>query len=280
MKKCLLILSLLLFNPCYAQDQDSGRHNPDLYRLSLISAATTAGVIAGITSQENMWWKGERSAFYINNNQDWTYALGSDKFGHFYFSYLVSDIYGDLFKWAGIDEPRNKYYAAGLAFCYQTYTEIRDGFSKDYGFSPGDFTANLIGASWPILSHRYAFLDYFVFKISYHPSERFRNNSNRYIIDDYESTYNWVSFRINNILPDQIEKYYPDFLMLTIGHNVAGLATENPHHILFAGFDIDFEAIPVNLGIFNPVKKLLNYYKIPLPLLQFSPGLKFYLFRY
>jgi hypothetical protein len=244
-----------------------------------ISAATVAGFTYGHLLQEEIWWKGQRTSFHFNWSDDWTYSLGGDKLGHFYFPYLVTNIYTQAFEWSGMNRKQSLYTAASIAFAYQTYIEIRDGFSAQYGFSWGDFTANLLGAAYPILQDKNPFFNNFNWKISFHPSNRFKQNSHRAIIDDYESTYHWLTLNIFNLLPEQIQTYFPEFINLTIGHSVANLDYQGRHEI-FIGLDWNLEALPGDHWLLKLLKRNLNYYRIPAPVIRLSPDFAGFGFKF
>lgn len=262
----------------FAQQSDSLRSSSiNYYRLGLVGGITAAGFVYGHILQQDLWWKGEKSDFHFEWNNDWKYALGADKFGHFFFPYLVSNIYADAFEWTGINRRNSLLYASTLAILYQTYVEVRDGFSKQWGFSWGDFTANTLGAAYPLLQNEIPALKNINFKISYYPSERFRNNSHKSLIDDYESTYSWVSFNVYNFLPQSIKEYYPSFVNIAVGHSVKKLdLTGSAYHEIYLGLDWNLEALPGDSSFLKKIKKYLNFYHFPAPAIRIAPGIVWY----
>ncbi len=250
-------------------------------KLSLIGGITTGALIYGYSVQNNLWWKGDKSKFHFTWKQDWTYALGEDKFGHFFFPYLVSNIYSQALEWAGFDEEKSLWYSSSFALAYETFVEIRDGFSKQWGFSWGDFTADALGSAYHILQDKIQILKNFNFKMSFYPSDRFKQGSNKVIFDDYESTYDWLSINFHNLLPGSIRKFYPAFINLTVGHSVEKLDNMGGgNHRLYIGLDWNLEALPGNGWFWNLLKRNLNYYHFPSPVIQIYPhviwyGLKF-----
>lgn len=273
------VLNSFFFDSLNAQDSsnslDSNKVNTT--RLAIIGGATAAFFTYGYVVQNNIWWKGEKSDFHFNNSQDYKYALNADKYGHFFFAYLTTNIYFDLFQWAGIEKRKSLLHAGLVAFTFQTFTEIRDGFSKGYGFSWGDFTANLLGASYPSLQYYFPVLKPFNFKVSFYPSEGYKNGEHSHIIDDYESTYHWLSIDINKLLPETAEKIFPDFINIAIGHSVKNLdGFGGGNHELFIGLDWDFEALPGEAKFWKTVKRFLNYYHFPAPAVKVYPDVVWY----
>jgi hypothetical protein len=268
----ILTISAQIYNETAS---DSGRQEVNKLKLYSILGVTSAGFIYGHAFLNELWWKGEKTSFHFNFAEDWRSSLGADKLGHFYFPYLVGNVYSELFQWSGVEEKRSHYYAASLAFFYQTYIEIRDGFSEQYGFSWGDFGANVLGASYPVLQYHYPVLKNFHFKISFYPSERFRNNSHGAIIDDYESTYHWLSFNIKNLLPENVGRHYPAFINLALGHSVHNLDAEGRHE-LYIALDWNLESLPGDTWLLKFLKKTFNHYHLPSPAVRVYPGVTWF----
>jgi len=246
-------------------------------RLLILGGISTGAFVYAYGIQNSMWWKGEKSTFHSNWKNDWNASLGADKIGHFYFGYMLSNLYNFGFQWAGYDINKSLLYSGLVTFTYQTFLEIRDGFSKEYGFSWGDFGANTLGSFYPYLQNRYPILSNINFKISFEASERFKNNSNEYILDDYESTYHWLTFDITKILPSSANSIVPDFINLAVGHSVNGLSKNGKrNHEFFIGLDWDLEAIPTNIPILSKLLKAINLYHLPAPTIKIYPNIVWY----
>ncbi|MFA6596994.1 MAG: DUF2279 domain-containing protein [Ignavibacteriaceae bacterium] len=270
----IFLLFASLLHPQENLQQDSSKIN--YYKLSFIGGVTLGGFIYGQAFQKNLWWKGEKSPFHFNWKEDWTYALGADKFGHFFFPMFAANIYADAFVWSGFEEEKSLLYGGITALTYQSFTEIKDGFSKQWGFSWGDFSANVFGATYPLLQCKYPQLKNFNMKISFFPSERFKNGSHKVIFDDYESTYHWLSISIANYLPDEVRKYYPAFLNVAIGHSVKGFDTNSRHHEIYLALDLNIDELPGNSSFLKFIKKYLNFYHLPMPAVKVYPDVVWY----
>ncbi len=272
-----ILIFLFFISPLLPQDSlrtDSSQIN--YYKLTFIGASTLGGFIYGQAFQKNLWWKGEKSSFHFNWKEDWSYALGADKFGHFYFPMLVTNIYSDAFVWSGIDKERSLLYGGITALTYQTFTEIKDGFSKQWGFSWGDFSANVLGAAYPYLHYKCPQLKNFNMKISFFPSERFKKGSNRVIFDDYESTYHWLSITVAQYLPVVIKNYYPEWINFAIGHSVKGFDTNSRHREIYLALDLNTDELPGNSSFLKFIKKYLNFYHLPMPAVKLYPDVVWY----
>jgi hypothetical protein len=246
-------------------------------KLAIIGGTTATFFTYGYVIQNNVWWKGDKSEFHFNNNQDYKYALNADKLGHFYFGYLTTNIYSDLFQWAGVRRKNALLYGGIIAFSFHTFTEIRDGFSAEYGFSWGDLSADFLGAAYPSLQEYYPVLKPFDFKISFYPSEKLKSGSHSNIMDDYESTYHWLSIDVNRLLPKSAKDVFPDFIDITIGHSVNNLdGFGGGNHELYIGLDWDFEALPGENKLWKTIKRWLNFYHFPAPAVRVYPDVVWY----
>ncbi|MBE2279520.1 MAG: DUF2279 domain-containing protein [Ignavibacteriaceae bacterium] len=252
----------------------------DYLKIGIISGVTAGAFVYGHAIQNDMWWKGEKSDFKFNWREDWEYALGSDKLGHFFFPYMASKIYTGLFIDAGLKKRESQYISASLLFLYQTYVEIRDGFSKEWGFSWGDFTANLAGSIYPILKEEIDPESTFLLKVSYYPSERFKNNSNRYIIDDYESTYYWLTINIDNFLKEQSKGFWTKFINLSIGYSVKNLDFADKYPEFYLSIDFNLKAIEWDFPLWQIIQEIFTYYKLPAPAIRISPGFTGFMLKF
>lgn len=272
-----LILFSITFNLVLGNNNSTDSSKVNTTKLVIIGGATVAFFTYGYVIQNDIWWKGEQNDFHFNNSEDYKYALNADKLGHFYFAYLTTNIYSDLFQWAGIKKQKALLYGGLVAFTFQTFTEIRDGFSKGYGFSWGDFTANFLGAAYPSLQEYYPVLKPFNFKISFYPSEKFKSGAHSSILDDYESTYHWLSIDINGLLSKPAKEVFPDFIDIAIGHSVKNLdGFGGGNHELYISLDWDFEALPGDAPFWKTLKRLLNFYHFPAPAVKVYPDVVWY----
>jgi len=274
-------LFLFFTERIFPQRGDTLTKRVNYTRLAVSAGVTSVAFVYAYGIENTMWWKGRKSPFHFNWQQDWTYAMGSDKFGHFFFGSVISTVYSQVFEWCGFERDKSVLYGALFAFGYQTFLEVRDGFSSEYGFSWGDFLANVLGESLPYWKNKYPFLRDLKFKISLYPSERFRHGSNRHIIDDYESIYDWISYPLYKILPANFSRFIPRFINIAIGHSVKKLDLPNArHHEFYIGLDWNLEELSGDCWLLKVVKKDLNFYRLPAPAVKIYPttiwyGIKF-----
>jgi hypothetical protein len=264
-----------------AAESDSLAPCPSIPRLAIVGGLTAGGFIYGHVILSNLWWKGEQSPFHFDWDHDWNYSLGADKVGHAYFPYLVTNVYRQALEWGGLDTATSLYVAASGALAYQTYIEVRDGFSKQWGFSWGDWGADLVGAALPVVQHHVPALRGVDVKISFNPSDKFKAGMYNAIIDDYESTYHWISINVHDLLPAEWQRWYPRFVNLAIGHSVKDLdGAGGGHHELYLSLDWNLKALPGDGWLLKLLKRNLDFYHLPAPAVRITPGVVWYGLRF
>lgn len=233
----------------------------------------TLGVGIGVhIYQANAWWQQQGSTFRVVN--DWNYALWIDKMGHFFGTNIIAHGLSSGFEAANIDLERSAIYAAIGAFAFQTFVEIEDGFGPQWGFSPGDLGADFIGALYTLGQHYYPTLKHIQPRVSYYPSEQLRSGAHKgNIIDDYAGQKYWLAFRMKELLPKSVSKYWPSFLMLSTGMGLRDWdGNGGGKRDLFIALDLDAEKLPLYGPIWQFIKNTLNYIHFPMPGIRITPN--------
>jgi hypothetical protein len=102
------------------------------------------------------------------------------------------------------------------------------------------------------------------------------------IIDDYNGTTFWLAMNVNNMLPNTIEPYWPDWLMFSVGYGVRGYAIDifddegnvigeqTVRRRFLLGLDYDWvKIIPESKsGFINFLRQSLNIIRLPGPTLE------------
>ncbi len=233
--------------------------------------------------QQKAWWSDQRTSFHFQN--DWEYALWIDKIGHVYGGMLIQHSLSSGLEAANLNSEQSTWYGAIGALAFQTFIEIEDGFGPQWGFSPGDFTGNLIGSAFPIFQYYFPSLKNYMLKASYWPKDLNKTNPNsgqkHIIVDDYHGQKFWLSARMKNILPDAAASYWPDFLMLAIGMGVKNLdGSGGGQRDFYIALDLDAEQIPLYGSFWQFVKNTLNYFHLPMPGIRITSGVAFFAFCY
>ena len=289
MKKTLtlLIFSLIFTNISYCQNSISVKDNHTLNRQRLGKVMIAESVIyaVSITGLYKLWYKHyPHSKFhFFNDNSEW---LQMDKCGHMTTSYYVGNIgYGAL-RWAGVDNNRSAWYGGALGLVFLTTIEILDGFSSEWGFSPGDMTANTLGSGL-FISQQLAWKEQrILFKWSYHPTDypKYRpdmlgKNTTEKWLKDYNGQTYWLSFNIKSFLPGN-NSNFPGWLNIDLGYGAKGmlggrynpsvynnlpLPQFNRTRKFFISPDIDLTHIPTNSSSSRFELNILEFLKFPLP---------------
>ncbi len=229
--------------------------------------------------QRNAWWKDQRQAFHFVN--DSYYALGIDKIGHFYAGSLLAHAFSSGLEAGNINSEDAAIYGSLASFLFELYVEIEDGYGPDWGFSPGDATGDFLGAAYTLGQYYVPYLKNFIPRFSYIPSNELLEGKHRggNMIDDYEGQKYWLSFRVKNLLPDNLSQYWPSFLMLSAGMGVKDLdGSGGGTREFYIALDIDAEEIPLYGKGWQFLKNTLNYIHFPMPGIRVSPDAAFFVF--
>ncbi len=132
------------------------------------------GLAAGITALGVANWNWGSSGFHFNS-EGWfgrdTSSFGSDKLGHAYSTYVMTEFLGAAIRGNSDRPQRAQLSAAAISMALMTYVEIFDGFSGDHGFAWEDMAANTVGAAFSVLRHSVPGLnDKLDFRLHYIPS--------------------------------------------------------------------------------------------------------------
>lgn len=286
---CLLILLVSLTNYCFSQFSLSDSTTINKSRLNgvIISESVLfAGTMAGLYS---LWYKDyPMNGFHLlNDNAEW---LQIDKAGHATTSYYIGKIGYEALKWSGVKENKAIWYGGLYGSVYLLTIEILDGFSAEWGFSLGDFTANTFGSAlfisqqlaWHeqriMLKYSTHFTDY----AQYRPN-LMGNNWPQRIIKDYNGCTYWLSGNIHSFLPKN--SGFPKWLNIAIGYGAEGMIGANSNPAVFDGkkmptferyrqfylsLDIDLTRIPTKSKTLDLLFDLIGFIKIPLPTLEYN----------
>lgn len=249
--------------------------------LGLVGLTLGSAIYAINDYYQHTWWRAERRNFRIVN--DWKYALWIDKFGHFFGTYLQAHGISSALEAANVDLETSILAGAAMALGMQLYVEIQDGYGPKWGFSPGDAVGDLLGAAYSVAVYYYPFLKNIQPRVSYFPSKEMLDGTkpDMNISDDYEGQKLWLSFRMKNLLPENISKYWPSWLMLSAGYGVSDLnGSGGGIKKFYIGFDFDAEEIPLHGKFWQFVKNTLNYVHFPMPGIRISPDTAFLVFAY
>lgn len=268
-------------------------------RIKLVTAANIVcygGTLIGLNA---IWYsKYPRSGFhFFNDDTEWQQI---DKVGHVFSAYTESRATMEAWRWAGLSRKKSIWIGGLSGVAYQSIIEILDGFSSQYGFSPGDFTANILGSA-TFISQELAWNEQKIkLKFSFHKKnyeepdlnkradQLYGNTGIERFIKDYNGQTYWASANIQSFFP---QTKLPRWLSISVGYGAEGMfggskniAYDDRGNVIFertdvkryrqwyVAPDVDFTKIRTNKRGIKVLLFVLNSFKFPAPTLEYSNG--------
>lgn len=249
-------------------------------RIDPLRATVVGGTYAGLwlalhLNMSKAWW-GDRAEFHFKN--DWDGVLQIDKAGHAFSGYMMSYGLSEGLMGAGVSWRTATVAGSALGLIYQTYIELEDGFSENWGFSMSDMVANTVGAGYYLAQHYIPALQSFTPKYQYIPAAWIgASRLSTTWIDDYNSSTFWMAIDVHNLLPASARESWPAWLGLALGYGVdIDESRRERRYIVALDYDLT-RILPEGGHLWNWFRQTLNYIKLPAPAVEFSPSPKFML---
>ncbi len=261
-----LFLIVLCANVATGGEQDTSHVN--VGRLALAAGLTGGTIVAVHLYQQQAWWQGSRATFRFEN--DWSYALNIDKFGHAYGAYILSRGFSASLAWVGFSHAESAFWGPMLGLGYQLYVEVEDGFHAIYGFSPGDAFSDIGGAALPLAQEAFPVLRNFTLKWSYAPSRDYLNalktDRARVFIDDYQGQIYWIAVDPHFLMGSHLAAAVPSWLGLALGAAVRTLDGEgNGERLFYLSLDYNLSKIQTGSSLLKAVFEALDIIHLPAP---------------
>jgi len=237
------------------------------WRLAIVGGTAAAGAFAVMDYQRRRWWADRNPRFRIMN--DWEYVAWADKFGHVFSTSFFSRVYYTSLRWSNVPERDAQFWGAAAGWTQLLYYEILDGFGPEWGFSPGDFLFNTIGATYTFAQWRVPYLQAFDLKVSYWPSGWEDKN----FTDDYKGQTWWMTANLNRALPGSLGDAFPPWLNLAVGYGARDLDEREfltTSHV-YLGLDFELRGLPIDHPVWNEVVEWLRYLHLPAPAIRLTP---------
>ena len=268
-------------------------------RVRLMALGNIVGYSTAMIGLYSAWYRDyPQSHFHtFNDFPEWQQV---DKAGHFYSAYIESRGSMELWRWTGIDRKKRIWLGGMSGAVYQTVIETLDGFSAEWGWSWGDFGANILG-SGSLIAQELAWNDQRIkFKFSTHrkhysdPSLNTRSDQlfgasfAERSLKDYNGQTYWASVNPGAFMP---KSNWPQWLSVSLGYGAEGMfgATENVardnqgaitfdrrdirrYRQWYLAPDIDLSKIRTNKKAVRFLLTFLSAFKFPTPALEFSKG--------
>jgi uncharacterized protein YfiM (DUF2279 family) len=264
-------------------------------RERIVAITNIVGYGAVMYGLNEAWYANyPRSRFHtFDDNMEW---LQVDKVGHMYSAYVESRASMELWRWTGI-ERKKRIWLGGLSGAfYQTVIETLDGFSSQWGWSWGDFAANIVGST-ALISQELAWNDQRIkIKFSVHknnysdPVLKARANDlygksfSESFLKDYNAQTYWASANIRSFFP---ESKLPAWLSIAVGYGANGMFGASSNISKDSSFyrpdikryrqwylspDIDLTKIKTKKKAVKLLLTVLSAFKFPMPSLEYSNG--------
>jgi hypothetical protein len=239
--------------------------------FSLLTGTYLGALTALHIYQVNTIWD---STTHFRILEDGDYGLYTDKFGHIWGTYINAYFISEFLMASGLSWDAATNWGGAMALLYQTYVEVLDGFGKNWGFSPSDMAANIVGYSFFMGHHYWPFLQNFTLKTSYFPPRWFggqHRESSSSFIDDYSSYTYLLSANVYRLIPESWRKYWLPWLNIGVGYAARNLTYKAGDKKFLIGLDINPAMLLPDGGSFwNWIKQSLNYVLLPMPTLELS----------
>ncbi|WP_229254114.1 DUF2279 domain-containing protein [Dyadobacter sp. NIV53] len=237
------------------------------------------GSIYGLSKS---WYKNPLTKFRVKDDTyEW---LQMDKMGHVYTSYQIARHTAEIYKKTGISKKQMLIYGAVSGIIFQTPIEILDGFSPDYGFSPGDMIANITGsviflgqiALWDEIRIHPKFSFHYTSLAAVRPELLGSNYSERWLKDYNGQTY-WYSASPKSFFKNS---QWPAWLCFSVGYGINNMVSSEkdksitlgyrPYRQYYLSLDIDLTKIKTRNKTIRAICFMANSIKIPAPAFQIS----------
>jgi uncharacterized protein YfiM (DUF2279 family) len=266
-------------------------------RIRIVAITNVVGYSTAMAALYATWYKDyPQSKFhFFNDNAEWQQI---DKIGHAYSAYAESRASMELWRWTGISR-KNRILLGGFSgAAYQTVIETLDGFSSEWGWSWGDFAANMFGSGL-LVSQEFAWDEQRVqFKWSFHKKsykdpalnkrsdEIFGTSRPERFLKDYNGQTYWLSANIHSFFP---QSRFPKWLQIAVGTGAEGMfgardnyGTDKNGVVIFnrpdikryrqwyLAPDIDLTKIKTRKRGIKMALNILSIIKVPTPSLEYS----------
>lgn len=253
----------------------------DSKRLKSFIIISSAAYTVTLIGLNELWYKeSEKQPFtFFNDNHEWKQV---DKAGHFFSAFQLSSGTSKSLQWCGVKKSSADLWGSLTGFMLLLPIEIFDGFSANYGASPGDLLANAAGAGFYLgqakLWNEVRIHPKFSFQRTGYPPLRpdniLGNGIPSELVKDYNGQTYWLSFDVDKFIK------FPKWLNLAVGYGADGMvyATDSENQAAgytairqyYIGIDFDLSHIKTRSKAVNTLIFFVNMIKLPAPAIEFS----------
>ena len=264
------------------------------------TAAFTA-YTGGMIAVSQLWYKNyEQSPFhFFNDGKGW---LQIDKIGHSWTAYSESYYGVQVYRWCGMKDKYAIWIGGSLGTVLQMGIEVLDGFSAEWGASPGDIFANISGSALVIAqelawkeqrvrlkfsSHQVNYGDYDDV-VQQRVKSLYGDNYGQRMLKDYNGQSYWLSVNPASFMKNENHRF-PKWLNIAFGYGASGMlgAEQNiwknketgeefdysnirRYRQYYLSLDVDLSRIKTKSRFLKFVLGSFNILKVPAPALEFN----------
>jgi hypothetical protein len=270
----------------YSKDTIQSKVNKNFYKFLAVEGVVLTGAI---TYLKHEWYHDKKRVpfHFYNDFKGWNQV---DKFGHFYASYLESNIGYSLLKKFKFSEKKSLYFGGFQGLILETPIEFFDAYYQGWGFSLSDMVANSFGSLFFILQQKFFGKQLIKPKLSFSKSIYSKDangllgkdNLLSQFVYDYNGYTYWFSFSPNSTF--KLSRI-PKWLNFALGYGANGMLGEFENKLIYRGvelpnykryrqfyfsLDIDLSKIQSNSKFLKKVFNIISYIKIPMPTIELS----------
>ncbi len=240
-------------------------------RVLLLTGGFALGQTAAIAVRSNDWWTTPTTSFHVV----WDGSPNREQDGllHAALAYQTTQIATLAWEWACATPGTATWLGVATSLAVGLPKEIGDGLHTDKGFSLRDFTWTAVGAVLPALHRTVPATKSLLVKVSYWPSNEFRNRppgALPQLENDYAGQRYFLAFNPGR-LPGGARPW-PSWLGVAVGHSVPYWISQPPIHEWYVTLDLNMRGLPVRAPWWRKVATVLDQIHFPLPGVRVRDG--------
>lgn len=283
----ILLLSVTFFpKGTFSQTLDSIDIPINKKKFKKILAAELVAYSATMIGLNQLWYANyERDAFhFFDDDAEWNQM---DKIGHVGSAYYLGYMQIKILQNCGYTSKKSMLLGGATGFIFLSSVEILDGFSRGWGASPGDITANTAGYLFLIAQELAWKEQRLMLKFSMTPSPyaKYRpdllgKNFQEQLLKDYNAQTYWLSLNVGSFLKNYPK--FPKWLNVAVGYGADGMISAeafksgnlnqsfNRSRQLYLSLDMDLHRIKTKKIWLNTLLHTVGFIKIPFPTLEYN----------
>lgn len=275
----IFLILLFISTSVFGQQIDYSPHfsNPNTkidIKKSLVSSTLLAASVTSIYyAGKPIYYNQKQVGFFFKRNKHNQLEFydndvrGLDKFGHIYSTSLFAQNIYFMGEWSGLKNSHAAWTSFILASSIMGAMEVHDAYYQRWGFSIGDFLANLVGAGFYVGQRNIPFMRNLDYKLSY---DFTREMVDEAVIESYPNMTFWLTANPRGFYNDKSFRWFPNWLNIAAGISVTHGA-ERKTEIIIA-LDYNLKRIRSKNRYLNHLIHLLDRYKLPAPGIRLAPG--------